>query len=726
MQEVKIKSLTITIVEVNFGLVANPEKQKKKMMKLITQLDARMKSRFMRGTYLPTLNIIASSKDTEQSFLEEFIDNKRTNNSLTTLVIDEPQWVVDNRKDSPEKFWVAVGNKFLPNELLPVDASDELVEEYRSKGHEMWHVPIGYLETFQLNIDEAICSIIGIATASSLKYIAGDRLTQIKTNTYRNPFLKDVIEVGDGKDDFLQYSNFFDLSTVSEEDKARPLFIHLDMSGGTSGKGGDKTGIAGIWITGREQSNHSLLPQLTDQKNLGTAELEQISHESLNNDLHYKLAFSVSVQAPKGENICYSKNRAFIRWLRDQGFAIKKLSSDTFQSTPVLQELKAEGFDIEVVTVDRVQKDANGKPVCLPYHYFKSVINGRQLTIYDKCDLLTDEIIKLERRSDGHIDHPKNFCFTGDTKVALVDGRTLNFLDLVKEYQNGKTNYVYSMNLDIKQIEAKPITKAWQTLRNQKLIKITLDNGEEIKCTYNHKFMLRNGEYIEAQDLLPNDSLMPLYTKVAEKVKERHQAGEYKKAYSAMQEVNAHKKQLKELFPIVDTEKFIEFFGFDYYSIDTSTKAGASKKGVWINRYRQKMYEILNHKVVKIEYLDECEDVYDIEVADNHNFALAAGIFVHNSKDQADAVCGATWLASKFSEEYSYRYGDNLTASLNANEYIDDNYAKQQLMINFEEELKKISLRNFQSDLDENSEEYRRRKEEAEYYDALQDGIIII
>ena len=82
----------------------NPEKQKKKMMKLITQIDARMKSRFMRGTYLPTLNILASSKDTEQSFLEEYINITRKAKDTSTLVVDEPQWVVDERKDSPEKF----------------------------------------------------------------------------------------------------------------------------------------------------------------------------------------------------------------------------------------------------------------------------------------------------------------------------------------------------------------------------------------------------------------------------------------------------------------------------------------------------------------------------------------------------------------------------------------------------------------------------------------------
>lgn len=77
--------------EVNFSLVNNPEKQKNRMLKLITQIDARMKSRFLRGTYLPTINILASSKDTEQSFLEAYIDNKIQTESKNTLIVDEPQ-----------------------------------------------------------------------------------------------------------------------------------------------------------------------------------------------------------------------------------------------------------------------------------------------------------------------------------------------------------------------------------------------------------------------------------------------------------------------------------------------------------------------------------------------------------------------------------------------------------------------------------------------------------
>ncbi|MGI2902213.1 DNA topoisomerase (ATP-hydrolyzing) subunit B [Tolypothrix sp. VBCCA 56010] len=41
-----------------------------------------------------------------------------------------------------------------------------------------------------------------------------------------------------------------------------------------------------------------------------------------------------------------------------------------------------------------------------------------------------------------------------------------------------------------------------------------------------------------------------------------------------------------------------------------------------------------NHRVVSIERLEERMDVYDIEVPNSHNFALASGVFVHNSAKQ--------------------------------------------------------------------------------------------
>ncbi|KKS69747.1 MAG: gyrase, A subunit protein, partial [Parcubacteria group bacterium GW2011_GWA1_42_7] len=37
-------------------------------------------------------------------------------------------------------------------------------------------------------------------------------------------------------------------------------------------------------------------------------------------------------------------------------------------------------------------------------------------------------------------------CFTKDTKVKLTDGRDLSFGELIKEHEEGKNNYTYTVN----------------------------------------------------------------------------------------------------------------------------------------------------------------------------------------------------------------------------------------------------------------------------------------
>ena len=106
-------------------------------------------------------------------------------------------------------------------------------------------------------------------------------------------------------------------------------------------------------------------------------------------------------------------------------------------------------------------------------------------------------------------------CFSGDTKVALTDGRNLTFKELVKENKQRKKNYCYTIKEDGK-IGIGLIQNPRKTRKNAKVIKIILDNSEEIICTPDHLFMLREGFYKKAEDLTIKDSLMPLYRKYSE------------------------------------------------------------------------------------------------------------------------------------------------------------------------------------------------------------------
>lgn len=148
-------------------------------------------------------------------------------------------------------------------------------------------------------------------------------------------------------------------------------------------------------------------------------------------------------------------------------------------------------------------------------------------------------------------------CLSGETKIPLLDGTTKT----MRELDGSDPFWVYS----IKDGRIVPglVTKAWRTGFRTDMVEVVLDNGESIRATSDHLFMLRDGSYCEAGALQAGDSLMPLY------------------------------RRERKVSP-------------------TSSE------------YEQ--------KVMVVRPAPD-EDVYDLQVAEHHNFAVAAGVFVHNSSD---------------------------------------------------------------------------------------------
>jgi DNA gyrase subunit B len=105
-------------------------------------------------------------------------------------------------------------------------------------------------------------------------------------------------------------------------------------------------------------------------------------------------------------------------------------------------------------------------------------------------------------------------CFDGDTLVALADGRSLTFKEIVAEQAMGKEHFCYTIRRD-GTIGLERIINARMTKANAEVIEVTLDNAEKIICTPDHRFMLRDGSYKPAALLTPDDSLMPLYRKLS-------------------------------------------------------------------------------------------------------------------------------------------------------------------------------------------------------------------
>ena len=114
-------------------------------------------------------------------------------------------------------------------------------------------------------------------------------------------------------------------------------------------------------------------------------------------------------------------------------------------------------------------------------------------------------------------------CFTGDTKVRLLDGRSVSFEDLSTEFSDGRDFWVYSF--DGHRIVPGRARNPRRTAKKQ-VVEVELDNGERVRCTADHLWMLRDGSWCEAGSLAPDMSLMPLYMGKNHKVVMVRPAGE--------------------------------------------------------------------------------------------------------------------------------------------------------------------------------------------------------
>jgi hypothetical protein len=131
----------------------------------------------------------------------------------------------------------------------------------------------------------------------------------------------------------------------------------------------------------------------------------------------------------------------------------------------------------------------------------------------------------------------------------------------------------------------------------------------------------------------------------------------------------------------------------------------------------------------RLEVYKKCdfltEEVLGLErLSDGHIEHPDAGR--SGSKDQIDAVVGALWNASQNAEEYAYNYGDNIDAALNVSMEINTEKDKRQLMLDYQEELKKMYMETYQELDDIDQEKKRKQKEQYEYYKDISDGIFCL
>ena len=100
-------------------------------------------------------------------------------------------------------------------------------------------------------------------------------------------------------------------------------------------------------------------------------------------------------------------------------------------------------------------------------------------------------------------------CFSGDTRVALVDRSAPTLEEMARRYEKGELFWGYSVGPNGRLVVT--LLDAPRFIGRDALLEIELDNGQLIQATPDHQFMRRDGRMGLAAELRAGDALMPLY-----------------------------------------------------------------------------------------------------------------------------------------------------------------------------------------------------------------------
>ena len=200
-------------------------------------------------------------------------------------------------------------------------------------------------------------------------------------------------------------------------------------------------------------------------------------------------------------------------------------------------------------------------------------------------------------------------CLDMNTRVPLLDGRTLSITELAEEYNSGKENWVYSCDPVTGKIVPGNITWAGVTRKNAKVLKLTLDNDKIITCTPDHKFPVLGRGFVEAQNLTINDPLISYETQYKSITRSKKDSDRtYQMVYDHEKNgwVYTHRlvaeylKTLDNHIEFLSDKKYANYTKDTVHHTDYNRLNNSPSNLVWMNSADHRMY----HSKTKQQYWD--------------------------------------------------------------------------------------------------------------------------
>lgn len=368
-----------------------PSKDVNEVAEVYLALSRRIQSRYMEtGMPLPAHLIMVSSKMYSTSFLEQHINDKRSdpNVYVSELALYDAK---PPETYSGVTFPVLIGDQHVESRMLD---EDEVID---SRHYRIENVPIEFKTEFDRDLERAIQDICGVSTflhGSLIPY--PKRIQDIIDPDRRHPFTRHTPHIGltdpTPIQSFLRLEDLVVKTPKKWVPKVYPKgfrYIHCDLS-----KTGDRTGIA-MGCRGE--------PKIVERLDPYSGEIVEVKMPTVYYD------FYVGLKPMAGSRMDYSKVAAFVLFLRDLGFRIRKVTTDQYQSQHLQQILEKYRFEVEEFSVDREDR---------PYLVLRDAILDNRVMGYDYplvTDLNDGELVHLVHDTDKRkVDHD----FEGSKDVA--------------------------------------------------------------------------------------------------------------------------------------------------------------------------------------------------------------------------------------------------------------------------------------------------------------------
>ena len=412
----------IAVDEINF--MAKGKATAQKAHELANAVSRRLESRFMSGIGMrdiPGICLFLSSKKAETDYLDQRI--KKVKGFPGVHVVDGPIWdFLPPRKMTycGMSFRVLLGDATHdPMVLDEVDLSDRrhpmvtpalsTYDEARLEGRVI-DVPVEHYKAFSEDIIGAIQDVAGISTAATVHFFPRKRVIEDMFDAGREQelpryFRSETIAMTIRNE--VRLTELFDVDLACAVHMSRrsplrhpqaPRYVHVDLA-----RNKDAVGIVML------HPSEFIVKPGQDAQGIEDPGVEKF--------LEVDFAIRITTD-DSGEDIDFDKIERFIVWLSKNGFWVRRVTYDSWQSAGSIQALKVFGLDAGVRSVDMT---------VIPYKVLKRQMGDRKMASPSHAVLQLELGELLYDTQRDKVDHPESGskdvadALAGATYECIID-----------------------------------------------------------------------------------------------------------------------------------------------------------------------------------------------------------------------------------------------------------------------------------------------------------------